>query len=76
LAAVQDIVGLALDVREELERAERYRSRAEKLRLLAQSVRAQEVRRALLGVARDYDNMAEMIEASEAKTNRARTPRR
>jgi hypothetical protein len=68
LAILRGIGGSARDVREELERAARYRSHAEKLRLLAQNIDAQKIRRALLGVAEDYDDMAEMIEAAEANT--------
>jgi hypothetical protein len=60
-------------VGEELERAARYRSRLEKLRVLAQNVDAQEIRRALLSVAEDYEDMAAIIEAAEAKTSRTQT---
>jgi len=71
LAILRD--GSARDVGEELERAARYRSRAEKLRLLAQNVDAQAIRRALLSVADDYEDMAKIIEAAEAKTSRTQT---
>lgn len=63
----------ARDVDEELERAARYRSRAEKLRLLAQNIDAQAIRRALLSVAEEYEDMAAIIEAAEAKTSRTQT---
>jgi hypothetical protein len=42
--------------------ATRYRQRAEELRVIAESTRDRRTRKLLLGVAEDYDRMAETME--------------
>lgn len=56
---------------EEQEVAARYRGYAEKLRAIAKTDRIEQTRRALLSVAKNYERMAEMIEAID-RTNKLR----
>ena len=56
---------------EELETAQRYRQRAEELRVIAANEASREHRSALERIARDYDTMAETMEQID-KTNRSR----
>jgi hypothetical protein len=60
------------EVGEESERATRYRDRSDELKRLAQTTRSHRIRRALLDVAKDYDKIAEMIEAAETKATELR----
>jgi hypothetical protein len=60
---------------EELDTAQRYRQRAEELRTIALDDKTRENRDALLRIAKDYEQMADTLEAID-KTNRAmRRPR-
>ncbi len=56
-------------VTKEQESAERYRVRAEELRVIAEMDRNEETRQILLGIARDYEKMAISMDKIEA-TNR------
>jgi hypothetical protein len=47
---------------DEANTATRYRQRAEELRVIAESSRDGRTRKLLLGVAEDYDRMAETME--------------
>jgi hypothetical protein len=55
---------------EELDTAKRYRQRAEELRAIAAADQTRENRNALLKIAKDYEQMADTLEAID-KTNRA-----
>lgn len=55
---------------EELDTANRYRQRAEELRIIAEDERAQQTRLTLNQIAADYERMAETLEAID-RTNRA-----
>jgi hypothetical protein len=60
---------------EELDTARRYRQRAEELRTIASDDEGGKNRETLLKIAKDYDQMAETLEAID-RTNRAiRKPR-
>jgi hypothetical protein len=60
---------------EELDTAKRYRQRAEELRTIAADDEGIRNREALLKIAKDYEQMAETLEAID-RTNRAiRKPR-
>jgi hypothetical protein len=56
---------------EELETAKRYRQHAEELRIIAADEANRESRSALERIAKDYENLANTMEAID-KTNRAR----
>jgi len=55
----------------ELETAERYRSHAEELRIIAETDRHVETRRVLRGIADDYDRMAQTLEEIDRTNNSA-----
>ena len=59
---------------EELETALRYRVHAKKLRVIAETQYNQETRDRLLGIAKDYEHMADTLEAID-RTNKGMRPR-
>ena len=59
----------------ELETAKRYRQRAEELRIIAVDDRTRENREALEKIARDYDKMADTMEAIDRTNRGLRKPR-
>ncbi len=59
---------------EELETAARYRAHAKELRVIAEVQYNQETHDRLLGIAKDYDHMADTLEAID-RSNEGRKPR-
>ena len=60
----------------ELEAAARYRTHAEELRVIAESDGHFQTQRILLGIASDYDRMAETFEQIERTNQSLRRPKR
>jgi hypothetical protein len=58
---------------EELETAQRYRSHAEELRIIAEGMEDRLNRWILIGVAKDYDKMASSLEARHRSSIATRT---
>jgi hypothetical protein len=58
-----------LEMPEESEGAFRYRHRAEELRIIADETRDPKMREVLLGVAKDYEKMAETLQRIAAREN-------
>jgi hypothetical protein len=58
----------------ELEAAVRYRTHAEELRVIAESDGHFQTQRVLLGIARDYERMAETFEQIERTNKSLRRP--
>jgi len=59
----------------EMEAATRYRTHAEELRVIAESDGHFHTQRTLLGIARDYDRMAETFEQIERTNQSLRRPK-